>query len=468
MASFRPRKQSHESLHAAFALLEQYPEGLGVGSLGEKLNIDKSSSAYRLFDSSLRAAGQRRQWLRTERTPTGIVFVRVDAGAPEPPAGRRAGRAGSSGALAVLASAAHLVGEAPDGTESALLKHGSGAVWLKPGPGDTQLNDVTSQKIHDAVDVLSKVLNTKALMKERGGDAITSVLAGSRDIVDFDSISPQLQKMLRNSGPAGALSLELLRRCVNFGEERCRELLRAMRLDPASGQFYTRAFLLNRKGTGKQPWHWDTQRVHQFILYLTDCVPTMVAKPREHITFDAALEVMRGLEANWEPGAAWGDLSDSTVRRQFILAVELIAMNRAQSEADLETPAPLVPKGTVGCIPGMLGHAGATALPDSDRWVLFLTWKANGEAEAYSGSVQWNPWNAALWLGATSRYLDLLREYRQYEPWRFIDVGSKSATAALRESLRAFAEGRHARNKVEALLRSHFPGGKLLVVPTSG
>jgi len=42
--------------------------------------------------------------------------------------------------------------------------------------------------------------------------------------------------------------------------------------------------------------------------------------------------------------------------------------------------------------------------------------------------MQWNPYNAALFIGAYQRYLHIVRYwYRDYRPWAFINSGDVSA-----------------------------------------
>lgn len=303
----------------------------------------------------------------------------------------------------------------------------------------------------DNLTLAVNALSTSGLQDDTGHSPV-STIAGGRTIVNWDALdSPANVKKIQamkdeDGGAALRVAKKDLDRVVDFGHVCAEAIMREegnggwFDGEPSTsgrGEFHAHSFLFNPAGTPDQPPHWDVRKVLQFIVILTMfATPTKVTTATEAdvLSYDESIEWLQKHEPGWQPGDNWNDLDHDTREKMVRMAVHNVRLSRAAAAAALEPviSAKFCVVGTCVKVDPLVFHAGAAAAKRGrGRWVLFFTYAPPGVAERYTGSVQWNPWNAAVYLGALNAYLFIVREYASEQPWRFNNpypAGSEAAT----------------------------------------
>ena len=233
-----------------------------------------------------------------------------------------------------------------------------GRMWQSLGGLAADLPGVTATTLDAARDFFRGDASTRPCVTEVSGKDASIV---------WEKLLSASKKVAKT--PRGKEALQLLRSCVVFGESRCRELLEMMGL-PGDGQFHGANFLRNAAGSGPQVCHWDTLRIFQFIVSLTDGEATLVADGEPMPTLREAVEYMEQAQPGWDfqnLRRTWGDAAAEAYLPQCVRL-----LRKTASEAALR-PRGIAPKGTVHCVCPRGEHAGPGAGAD-DRWVLFIAY----------------------------------------------------------------------------------------------
>ena len=82
---------------------------------------------------------------------------------------------------------------------------------------------------------------------------------------------------------------------------------------------------------------------------------------------------------------------------------------------------------------------------------------------AYDSDVQFTAANAAMYCGAHTRLLELMREYAAHEPWKFV-----TEDVRVRNALRGYAQGEKTFEQAKAALESGIAWGVPMDWPMSG
>lgn len=279
------------------------------------------------------------------------------------------------------------------------------------------------------------------------GQKTVSEIAGCRTIVNWDALSTSANVAKIEKDAGLRVAKRNLDEFVQFGHVCAEEIMREEGnggwFDEAPttsgrGEFHAHSFLFNGAGTPDQPPHWDVQQVIQFIVILTMfATPTLVstATDADLLSYDEAVRWLETDQPGWQPGENWDTIEEGTRLRMLRMAVDNVMRSRAAKEADLK---PVISAescvfGTCVKVEPFVFHAGAAAAKGGPgRWVLFFTYAPPGVKERYTGLIQWNPWNAAVFLGVLNAYLRIVQEYASEKPWRYNNPYKKGSRAAKR------------------------------------
>ena len=81
----------------------------------------------------------------------------------------------------------------------------------------------------------------------------------------------------------------------------------------------------------------------------------------------------------------------------------------------------------------------------------------------YDSDVQFTAANAAMFCGAHKRLIELMREYAEHEPWKFV-----TEDARVRNALMGYAQGKKSFDQAKSALGSVIAWGMPMEWPVSG